>query len=151
MPIHDIRSKLLPKLVYSKAFASDPAPIESTISVDNINQDEGGVFIISVTNWQDGQISSITMQETDVDPNVAILSDYTAVETQRVLGNISGITSTNSIGADTLGGVINSVGYFSTKRYVRLVFDVAPLPAAFQLNVYHISMTNFMKDGTIKP
>ncbi len=110
MAVKDIKSQLQANLVFAGNITIDTTTNGAIL--DNANFDLGLMFIVHSGSYVDGTFN-FTIEEGD-DPGLA---DASVVSGDQLIGNLSDleITATSSSGS-----ILNSIGVFSNKRYVRM-------------------------------
>lgn len=110
MAVKDIKSNLLDIVAVSQTISTDTTT-NGTI-IDNADYELGLMFVVQCTDYTDG-----TYDFTITEGDASDLSDGTAVPTEKLIGALNDLTIT---GANSEGNILNSIGVFSNKRYVRL-------------------------------
>lgn len=113
MAIKDIRSNLLSKSAFATAAISTDTTTNGTI-IDTADYDAGVMFEVFCTAYTDGTYTPLIEEGDD-----SGLSDASAVADANLIGTEAGA----ALSAATVGGgVLNTIGVFGTKRYLRLSF-----------------------------
>ena len=110
MSVKDIKSQLQSNIALNATIVTNTTTNGAII--DNANFDLGIMFIVQCTEYTNGTYN-FTIEEGDKSD----LSDATIVPAKKLIGDLSDLTIT-AISAS--GELINSVGVFSNKRYLRL-------------------------------
>jgi len=111
MPIKDIRSNVLDKYAFPvQAISSDTTT--SGAIIDTADFDGGGMFTLLCSAYTDGTYTPLIQESDD-----SGMSGATAVADANLIGTEAGA----ALSAVTASGAnLNSIGFFGTKRYVRL-------------------------------
>jgi hypothetical protein len=110
MAVKDIKSQLQANVAFVGNIATDTTTNGNIL--DNANFDMGLMFIVQSSSYTDGTYN-FTIEEGDD----AGLADASAVSGDQLIGNLADLEIT---GASAGGSVLNSIGVFSNKRYVRI-------------------------------
>lgn len=110
MPTRDIRSQLESKLVQLDTISSDTTT--DGASIDTANYDGGVCFNYICTAYNTGTFTPV-LEESDTG---AFAGEENVIADANLIGTESGAALS---AATAEGGVLNSIGIFGTKRYVR--------------------------------
>lgn len=114
MPIKDIRSNLLPQMVFKAIINSDTTTTSGSI-LDTADYDDGVVFDFLCTVYGAGTYTPI-INESDASD----MSGSNVVAAANLIGTTAGAAIS---AATPAAGVLPSIGIFGTKRYIRV--DIA--------------------------
>ena len=110
MSVKDIKSQLQSNLAMNATIATNTTTSGSII--DNANFDLGIMFVVQCSGYTDG-----TYKFTIEEGNEANLSDATVVPSNKLIGNLANLDIT---ALSATGALLQSVGVFSNKRYLRI-------------------------------